>query len=200
MIRWLGIPVQTLAVEADERPLPHESPPSLAARLARAKAQEAQRRLGYTSWILAADTVVDLEGQALGKPAHDDEAVAVLQKLRGRIHKVHTGVALAFPKGRLLVRRVTTLVRMRTYSEEELQAYVASGDPLDKAGAYAIQHRGFQPVEEIKVCYANVVGLPLCAVAKLLWDSGWQLTVEVRTLCEHHFGYTCPALDLGEAL
>lgn len=200
MIRWLGIPVETLTVEVDERALPHEAPPALAARLAQAKAREARRTVGGAAWVLAADTVVDLDGQPLGKPAHDGEAAAMLRELRGRVHKVHTGVALAFPKGQLLVRRVTTFVRMRAYSEEDLRLYVASGDPRDKAGAYAIQHRGFQPVEEVEVCYANVVGLPLCAVVRLLLEAGWPLTVNVRALCARHFDYACPRPDPGEVL
>jgi len=200
MIRWLGIPVETLTAEVDERELPHEAPPALAARLAQAKAREARRTVGGAAWVLAADTVVDLDGQPVGKPAHDGEAAAMLRELRGRVHKVHTGVALAFPKGQLLVRRVTTFVRMRAYSEEDLRLYVASGDPRDKAGAYAIQHRGFQPVEEVEGCYANVVGLPLCAVVRLLLEAGWPLTVDVRALCARHFDYACPRPDPGEVL
>ncbi len=200
MIRWLGIPVEALTVEVDERAWPHEAPPALTARLAQAKAREARRTVGGAAWVLAADTVVDLDGQPLGKPAHEADATHMLQRLRGRRHKVHTGVALAYPEGPILGRRVTTLVRMRAYSEEDLRLYVASGDPRDKAGAYAIQHRGFQPVEEVEVCYANVVGLPLCAVVRLLLEAGWPLTVDVRALCARHFDYACPRPDPGEVL
>ncbi len=86
---------------------------------------------------------------------------------------------------------------MRPYTDAEIAAYIATGDPMDKAGAYAIQHPGFHPVERLEVCYANVVGLPLGAVVRLLRDTGWTLDVDIPALCAQHFGYRGCAGDEG---
>ncbi|HEX9413439.1 MAG TPA: Maf family protein [Ktedonobacterales bacterium] len=150
-----------------------------------------------TAWVLAADTTVLLDERVLGKPRDAAEAADMLLALRGRAHVVATGVALASPlllsdppsvtppsvtppsvtsasAGRAVNSRilrslaVRTHVEMRAYSHHELDAYVRSGDPLDKAGAYAAQSESFQPVANIAGCFLSVVGLPLCAVAHLL--------------------------------
>lgn len=197
MMQWLDVSCELTAVELDETPHPGESPSNLAARLARAKALAAARALG-SGWVLAADTVVDLDGVSLGKPADEAEAWDMLCALRGREHQVHTAVALAAPDGTLAVRRVTTRVHMRAYTEAEMRAYIATADPLDKAGAYAIQHRGFHPVDRIEVCYANVVGLPFGVVAKLLRDAGWDVNSDIQSICEAHFGCHCEQHDEGE--
>jgi MAF protein len=121
--------------------------------------------------VLGADTLVVLNGEVLGKPASADEAVAMLRRRRNRAHQVITGVALDGPTGSA-ASAVATTVFMRDYSEAEMAAYIATGDPFDKAGAYAIQHPGFQPVARIQGCYPNVVGLPLCATRDLLAGAG----------------------------
>lgn len=122
----------------------------------------------------------------------------MLHDLRGRAHYVHTGVALYAPLvGRLAVRCVTTKVWMREYTDAEIDAYVASGDPMDKAGAYAIQNAAFHPVERIECCYANVVGLPLHAVAAMLEAWGLSVPADVSALCRHHFDYRCAIPDRG---
>jgi len=196
MMEWLGIPIATNQVELDETPLPGEVPAHLATRLARMKAQAAITARPDTL-VLTADTVVDFDCESLGKPADAAEAREMLLRLREGGHQVHTGVALACPGGRTHVRRVTTDVAMRPYTDSEIEAYIATGDPLDKAGAYAIQHQEFHPVDRVQVCYANVVGLPLCAVARLLHDAGWTFSVNVPALCYLHFGYRCPGPDAG---
>ena len=196
MMGWLGIPIATTQAELDETPLPGELPAHLATRLARMKAQAAIAGRPNTL-VLTADTVVDFERESLGKPADAAEAREMLLRLREGGHQVHTGVALARPDGETHVRRVTTDVAMRPYTDAEIEAYIATGDPLDKAGAYAIQHQGFHPVEKVQVCYANVVGLPLCAVVTLLQQAGWTLSIDVPVLCYLHFGYRCPGPDAG---
>ena len=208
MMQWLGIPLTVMHVEVDETPRPGEAPAALAVRLAAEKARAAT----VDGWVLTADTVVDLDGEMLDKPAGAGEARRTLARLRGRRHLVHTAVALAPPGGGPpgggppFVRRVTTEVRMRDYSDAEIEAYVAGGDPLDKAGAYAIQHPGFHPVDLVRVCYANVVGLPLCAVVALLESAHGHIADlafpirNVPALCLRHFGYACPGPDCGEAL
>src|SRR5204863_5653183 len=109
-------------------------------------------------------TVVD-GNDILGKPIDNAEAFAMLTRLRGHTHQVYTGVALLRKSDGLLLKELSvTDVPMRDYSDEEINAYIATGDPLDKAGAYAIQHPQFQPVEHMRGCYASVMGLPLCLV------------------------------------
>lgn len=199
MITWLGLPIHTTAADVDESPLADEPPREQAIRLARLKAHVVAET--QAAWILAADTIVDLDQTALGKPRTPDEATTMLRQLRDRAHVVHTGVALYTSKNDgLLVRRVTSLVQMRPYTEDEIAVYVAGGDPLDKAGAYAIQHPGFAPVTAVDRCYANVVGLPLCAVAALLEEQGITLNVSVPALCQRYFNYRCPTPDKGTRL
>jgi len=198
---WLGIPIATTQADIDETPLPGEEPAHLATRLARMKARAAIASRPNTL-VLTADTVVDFDCESLGKPADAAEAREMLRRLREGRHQVHTGVALACsgrpcPDGETHVRRVTTDVAMRPYTEAEIEAYIATGDPMDKAGAYAIQHREFHPVDKLQVCYANVVGLPLCAVVRLLQQAGWTLSIDVPALCYLHFGYRCPGSDAG---
>ncbi len=215
MIAWLGVSVRLTSVSVVEEASRGEHPSAMALRLARRKAVSlccdplgAEGEDALLSllarpdvWVLAADTVVDFEGIPLGKPHSFQEAVDVLRRLRDRWHSVHTGVALCHPAtGRVMVRRVTTAVRMRNYTDEEIAAYVASGDPMDKAGAYAIQHPDFRPVIGIERCYANVVGLPLCAVVEMLSAAGFSPSIAVPELCLRHFAYRCPAPDVGDGV
>ena len=198
MVDWLEIPVDAASVDIDEQPRPDESPSALAARLALEKSQ-ALDELPSQAWIIAADTTVDLGGRSLGKPQNPAEAELMLRQLRDHPHEVHTGVALHIPQTQeTTVRRVTTRVWMRPYTDVEIAAYVASGDPMDKAGAYAIQNSAFDPVAKVARCYANVVGFPLCAVAALMRASGHILTVDIPALCRRHFDYHCPQQDRGE--
>jgi septum formation protein len=121
--------------------------------------------------IVTADTTVLLDGQVLGKPRDGKHARELLLTLRGRWHRVVTGVVVsALINGQIHLRGAscTTPVLMRPYSEEEIAAYIATGDPLDKAGAYGIQNTQFQPTERIDGCYLNVVGLPICILVNLL--------------------------------
>jgi septum formation protein len=119
--------------------------------------------------VLASDTTVLLAGRSLAKPANAVEATAMLRELRRREHIVATGVALLNPAhGKMVSATSATRVLMRDYGDDEIAAYVATGDPLDKAGSYSIQHPGFQPVESLRGCHLGVIGLPVCIVARLL--------------------------------
>lgn len=120
--------------------------------------------------ILAADTVVALDGTILEKPVDEDDAHRMLKLLSGRRHEVFTGIA-AIHRGRLAVDVQTTGVRFRTLTAEMIDAYIATGEPMDKAGAYGIQSRGSLFVEGIDGDYFNVVGLPLVRVDEMLWGS-----------------------------
>ena len=175
LVGELGLPVELRPADVPESALPGERPEATARRLALAKAEAAARAAG-TGVVLGGDTIVVYRGQILGKPADSAEATEMLRRLRDRTHRVITGVALVdLGTGRRLVRSVTTRVRMRDYSDAEIAEYVASGAPLDKAGAYGIQDDPFAPVREIVGCYLNVVGLPLCAVARGLRALGYGL-------------------------
>jgi len=138
------------------------------ARLALDKARAVARRL-TDGIVLGADTIVALDGEPLGKPSGPEEARAMLSRLRGREHEVITGVAVVDARtGRAERTAVTSRVRMADYGEREIEAYVAGGEPLDKAGAYAIQGAGGALVAGYEGSYSNVVGLPLAETARLL--------------------------------
>jgi len=136
--------------------------------LAKARAVPA----GSEEMVLAADTLVVIDGEILGKPAHRAAARRMLERLRARAHQVVTGVVLR--RGDLAwAGVVSTRVVMRTYADSEIETYIERGEPFDKAGGYAVQDQTFRPVERLDGCYLNVVGLPLCAVAAGLNALGW---------------------------
>lgn len=171
----LGLPVELRPADIPEKSRPGERPEATARRLALEKARAAAAA-GGAGVVLGGDTIVVNRGRILGKPADTAEAAEMLRSLRGRTHRVITGVALVdLATGREVVRAETTRVRMRDYSDEEIADYVASGAPLDKAGAYGIQDDPFLPAREIVGCYLNVVGLPLCVVARGLRALGYSL-------------------------
>ena len=158
---------KVIPAEIDEHNLPGETPAAYVLRLAREKAWAVAARTSLDAVIVAADTTVVDGNDILGKPADSIEAERMLRRLRGRAHQVLTAVAV-WHAGNLESDLCATEVRMRAYPDDEMQAYIASGDPFDKAGAYAIQHSGFKPVENLHGCFSNVVGLPLCLLARLV--------------------------------
>ncbi|NLX35110.1 MAG: septum formation protein Maf [Chloroflexi bacterium] len=162
----LGMQPSIVPADVDETPLPGESPTAMACRLASIKARAACSTRGE-ALVIAADTLVVLDGAVLGKPRDAAEATEMLCALRGRAHVVHTGIAICH-QGELALQLASSPVVMRPYSDDEIANYVASGDPLDKAGAYACQHPEFRPVQEYGDCYANVMGLPLCHLHRQL--------------------------------
>lgn len=181
--------------EVDETPLPGEPADAYVLRLAESKARAAAA-LQPEELVLAADTTVVDTGYLLGKPRHAGEAREMLRRLRGRTHQVFTALSvLHTPSGRLLTDLCVTDVPMRPYSDAEIEAYIASGDPLDKAGAYAIQHPGFHPVEALAGCYANVVGLPLCHLARTLCKLGLPPRSDLPQACQAALGYQCPVYE-----
>jgi septum formation protein len=169
-----GIPFQRLATLVDEEALTaafRGEPQELGQYLAIGKALRAREELikaGKRGRILTADTTVLLDGRSLPKPRDSAEAAQMLRDLRGREHIVATGVALTEDNGCIVAATSTTRVLMREYSDAEMERYIASGDPLDKAGGYSIQNPGFQPVEAISGCHLGVIGLPVCIVDALL--------------------------------
>lgn len=164
----LGLDFTVRPAELDETPRPGEGPENFVRRLAREKA-EAVAGAFPASWVLAADTVVVVDGEILGKPGSGEEAVTMLLRLSGRWHEVWTGfcVCRGLPP-EALVGAVRTGVRFMALDRELCRAYVRTGEPLDKAGAYGIQGKGAFLVEEIRGSYTNVVGLPLAEVLAAL--------------------------------
>jgi MAF protein len=172
-------------VEIDETPFPGEEPGEYVLRLASQKARTAAAQVPNGNLVLAADTAVVDEDQILGKPASPGEAIEILERLRGRPHQVYTAIALLETKdGKLTSEVATTRVHMRDYQPGEVFAYVESGDPMDKAGAYAIQHPSFDPVERLEGCYTNVVGLPLCHLYRMLRKLDGPVPNGIPPLCQ----------------
>lgn len=187
----LGLPHEVVAAHVPEDPQGGEDPEALALRLALSKAQ-AVAALRPQRYVVAADTVVAVEGAILGKPADEAEAVEMLRLLRGRAHQVFTALTvLAGPLGLGAQDLAATSVHMRAYREEEILVYVRTGDPLDKAGAYAIQHQGFRPVRDFQGCYAAVLGFPLCHFWRVLRSLGIPGPADVPVLCREHTGVPC---------
>jgi predicted house-cleaning NTP pyrophosphatase (Maf/HAM1 superfamily) len=204
-------------VDIDERPQPGELPEEYVLRLAESKARAAGRQAEPGQIVLAADTTVANGDTILGKPADAREAQEMLRSLRRREHIVYTAIGVcqvgtlddrgtsidqsAQPPGTEPLRAGTprvftdvcaTRVWMRNYSDEEIEAYIASGDPFDKAGAYAIQNPDFQPVERIEGCYSCVAGLPVCQVVRALARFGLTPPEDVTAACSTHLEMDTP--------
>jgi septum formation protein len=142
--------------------------------------------------VVAGDTTVALDGKMLGKPRDEADAVQMLRALRDRIHQVHTGLVLVdLGDGREISAAHTASVGMRNYSEPEISAYVATGDPMDKAGAYAIQHPLFRPVSYLDGCYTGVMGLSLCHLIENLRLLQVPDMVAMRVIQESHGPHPC---------
>jgi septum formation protein len=191
LFELLRLPFVVGTADVDETPRPDEAPNVLVARLSATKAAAVARDVS-SGIVIAADTVVVLDGEILGKPRDAVHAAQVLRRLRDRAHMVHSGVTVAdAASGQAAIHLNATTVWMRDYSDAEIEAYVASGDPLDKAGAYAIQHTGFRPVTHIEGCFAGVMGLPLGALVKGLDHFGITPPVDVAAVCRGWTGHTC---------
>ncbi|HJS19716.1 MAG TPA: Maf family protein [Anaerolineales bacterium] len=192
LLALTGLPFVVSVADVDESHLPNEEPGNYVLRLAETKSRAVQAEADQV--ILAADTTVVDGDDILGKPRDADEAVAMLTRLRGHTHQVYSGIALLRPGDGLLLKDLcVTDVPMRDYSDEELHAYIATGDPLDKAGAYAIQHPQFRPVSRMDGCFASVMGLPVCHVILQLRKMNIQPDTDFFAGCETLLDYRrCP--------
>ena len=198
--RWLltlfGQPFRVWTADVDETLRSGESPADYVLRLAECKARAVSVAIRDPAVIIAADTAVVDGDDILGKPVDERAAWSMLQRLRGRTHRVLTGLAvLRWPENVLAQELGCTQVPMRAYSEAEMAAYIASGDPFDKAGGYAIQHKGFHPVSRLDGCYANVVGLPLCHLARALRRLALPAPPDVPAACQRMLEYACPVYE-----
>jgi len=175
----------------DESQHENESPADYVLRLAETKARAIKAQVHQI--ILAADTAVVDGSDILGKPKDDADAFAMLTRLRGRTHQVYTALALLrLGDGLILKDLSVTDVPMRDYSDEEIHAYIQTGDAFDKAGAYAIQHRQFHPVANLSGCYASVMGLPICHVTRMMRKINLSPKADVPVNCQKHLEYECP--------
>ena len=187
----LGIPFVVKSTAVDERRLPGEPPTELVLRVSQSKAL-AIGDVRPDELVVAADTIVVLDGDVLGKPTDFDDAQHMLERLRGRPHMVYSGVTVWYPSGQRLVSRLgESVVAMRDYTDGEIASYVESRDPMDKAGAYAIQHAGFDPVASLDGCWLNVVGLPLCHLCQALALYGVRPPVSMPGTCKAFSQYEC---------
>lgn len=185
-----------LVANVDESVLENEAPADYVLRLAETKARVVANQAHADQIILAADTTVVNGQDILGKPKDAIEATVMLTRLRAHVHQVYTGIALLRVSDGLLLKDLcVTDVPMRDYSDEEMQAYIQTGDPLDKAGAYAIQHPDFRPVAEMSGCYASVMGLPMCHVILLMRKMDIQPNTDFFLSCETLLEYQCPVSD-----
>ena len=176
LLARLGLPFDVIPPEVDEDAAHDQRPDRVARRLAVAKAR-AVAAANPNATVLAADTVVVHRGALLGKPGDPAQATATLRRLRGDVHRVITAIAVVPPRRRRsLVAHAVTRVRMRDYSDGEIAASIARGDPFDKAGAYAIQDELLHPVANYEGCYCNVDGLPLWTAIRILCRAGLDLT------------------------
>ena len=179
ILHQAGISFTVLSSAVDETAIPGETPPQHVQRLADAKAELVAARAVGPSIVLAADTVVVLDGQILGKPRSTDEARRMLELFSGRTHSVVTGVSLLrLPEMDRRQFVETTLVHFKRLSGEEISRYLATAEPYDKAGAYAIQGRAGRYIPRIEGCYFNVVGLPLAHVVAAMQELGWSEEAE----------------------
>ena len=180
-----------IVADVDESTRANESPTEYVLRLAETKARAISAHPDQI--ILAADTTVVDGNDILGKPQDNVEAFAMLTRLRGHTHQVYTGVALLRLSDGLLLKELSvTDVPMRDYSDDEIHAYVQTGDPLDKAGAYAIQHPRFKPVASMSGCYAGVMGMPMCHVVRMLRKMDVPPHTDVPVKCQTLLEYQCP--------
>jgi len=180
LLRLLQVPFESSTPNVDEQQF--ESP-------ARAKATAVAR---YAEVTIAADTEVALDGERMGKPRDDAHAVAMLATLSGREHDVRTDLVVVAASGARRQFAVRSRVRLRELSLRQIERYVGTGEPLDKAGAYAIQGEGRRLVESYDGCLANITGLPLCHLYFALRGAGVVPRERPEIVCQAHFAFACP--------
>lgn len=205
LLGLLNLPFQVRVANADEDSVTYPDPTINVIETARLKARIVAKQydhtvLGEKLIILAADTTVALDREMLNKPANETAAFQMLTALRGSKHEVHTGfVLLDVATGQEWQGVSTAVVTMRPYSNAEINAYIATGDPFDKAGAYAIQHPTFQPVTHLAGCYCNVMGLPICdlivGIRQFIGSKDPFATLNLTAVAQAHNQYPCPTLE-----
>ncbi|MEN9564408.1 MAG: hypothetical protein RIR73_2652 [Chloroflexota bacterium] len=179
-----------IVADIDETPFENEAPREYVIRLAKAKALAVQPKAESDAVILGSDTTVVDENEILGKPVDEADARRILKQLRGRVHQVYTAIAI-LQNEKMVTDLSITDVPMRDYSDAEIEAYIQTGDPMDKAGAYAIQHPEFKPVLFLEGCRAGVMGLPMCHVLRTLSQFDIVSSADVPNTCQSLLQYDC---------
>ena len=193
ILGWTGIHFNILSMDIDESEFEGENPKDYVNRLAVEKARRAMEKISSDGFVIAADTTVVLDSTIIGKPVDRAEAARMLTSLGNREHEVITALVILKINDRSLVKECCiSIIQMRNYTDQEIQAYVNTDDPLDKAGAYAIQHPQFNPVINFQGCYASVMGMPLCHLERNLRKLDGYQWREMQIICQKFLDYTCP--------
>ena len=192
LLSGLGLTFQVMPAEVVEETYPGESPTETVTRLSKSKAGAVASRVN-SGYIIAADSMVVLDGKAMGKPEDAADARRMLRLLRGTNHQVTTGVTvLDADSGKHLTDSMSSDIILREFTDEEIEASIASGTPLDKAGAYAVQDQALHPAQSWDGCYSNIVGLPLCRVSQMLEELGCDISAWLTLPFPGDCGPTCP--------
>lgn len=197
LLQLLNIPFTCMVANVDEESITDPDPAVNVVETARIKAHAIANEYlhefsdaGKNTWIIAADTTVALDSQMLNKPKDTQAARSMLQSLRNQAHEVHTGVVLLNPVTDQQVAGVNTaVVAMRDYSDIEIDSYIATGDPLDKAGAYAIQHPQFRPVAQLDGCFMGVMGLSICHLMQMMNQVDLPMVADLTAVSSAHTPY-----------
>jgi len=207
LLSLIGLQFTVMIAEINESVLPSESPSSYVSRLSKEKAEAVSKQINKVEdenlLIIAADTAVveplnqndpsnQSGGAILGKPTDFKDAERILRRLRNRSHQVLTALTVQSSNtGKTHTEVIKSEVMMRNFSDEEMHSYINSGDPFDKAGAYAIQHPTFNPVTNFHDCFANVMGLPICHLARILMQFNIYPKVAIHQACQRTLHYDC---------
>ena len=193
----MGLKFQIVPSGVPEVPMPGEPPEDVVRRLSADKALAVASTVGQ-GFVIGADSMVVLEGEVIGKPTDAAEARLMLLRLRGTRHQVATGVTVVdAASGRYLSDSMTSNITLRDMSEQEIDASIATGTPLDKAGAYAVQDTELQPAQSWDGCYSNIVGLPLCRLGEMLAELGYPLPPDWPEKAARVCGDSCPRMHRG---
>ena len=193
ILSWTGWDIKASAANIDESRRGQEPAHDFVLRLAYEKADHPIPGITSDQVVIAADTIVVLDEEILGKPSDDANAFDMLKSLGGRTHRVMTGLAVrSVASGKFYQDICRTNVEMRPYTDKEIRKYIASGDPTDKAGGYAIQNVDFHPVVDFSGCFSSVMGMPLCHLERILRKLILTEPVGLAQICQNHLKYDCP--------
>jgi len=196
MLAWIDWDLEASSANIDESKRPKESAQDYVLRLAAEKAAHPIPGAGSDDVVIAADTIVVLDEEILGKPADEREAYQMLSRLRAREHWVMTAIAVRSGSTSQVREDICrTRVQMRDYTDEEIKQYIASSNPMDKAGAYAIQNDAFHPVVDFDGCFASVMGMPMCHLERTLQKFSIYKPDSLAVICQNHLKYNCSIAD-----
>jgi septum formation protein len=193
LLSLTGLAFEIFPVMIDETPRNNELPESYVMRISEEKAVAAAEKSKKNGILISADTIVVDQGRIIGKPQDENHARQILHGLRDHSHVVHTALIVYNLSTTGMEKDLcSSRVPMRNYSDDEIDDYISSGDPMDKAGAYAVQHAGFHPVVNFKGCFASVMGFPLCHLARTFRRMNISISSEIASICQKHLNYACP--------